>query len=196
MARHAIETGSSVLSSVENLEQSEQPDGLHDVFCLALETCKFDAAAGSLRGAEKARQDAQTAAVDEIDSAQVENYLLVLRESVPDEVAQVGRFVAQHEPAAALNDGDVAKPARNHLQRHGVPFNSVAISEPRRLELKRLLYFGFRERAFARDRPVIAVDADDGGREDAACVTRIEHERKTVAQLLDDLLRVRARRKT
>ena len=57
------------------------------------------------------------------------------------------------------------------------------------------LYLGFGKRAFAHDGPVIAGDADDGGRKDRAGVARIEYQRETVAKLFHDLLRVGAGRK-
>ena len=54
--------------------------------------------------------------------------------------------------------------------------------------MERFLNFFFGDYAFADQCPVVAVDADDGGGEDAAGVAGIEDQREAIAELLNDLL--------
>lgn len=47
--------------------------------------------------------------------------------------------------------------------------------------------FFFGDYAFADQGPVVAVDADDGGGQDAAGIAGIEDQRQAITQLLHDL---------
>jgi hypothetical protein len=125
LTRKRVESGSSILRPLKYLENCEYFCYLKDVLQARIQVGKFYPSANLRSRAIQTYQDAEAAAIDVPDFAEIEHHLLGFGQVIPDEMPQISRLFAKHKPTATLNNKDPSKRARDHLKRHDKPSSSV-----------------------------------------------------------------------
>src|SRR6185369_15514573 len=93
-------------------------------------------------GGVQRNQRSQPAAIDVSDAAQIQHNLAVLANQFLEGIAEQCRFFAEHDPAAAIDDGHTLRNPRVKFQLHGTSMVWPEPTQPKSLSLGRILRKG------------------------------------------------------
>jgi hypothetical protein len=129
LTSNRVERGSGILRPLKYLENCEYFCYLEDALQTRIQVGKFDPAADLRSRAMQTHDDAEAAAIDVADFAEIEHDLLGFGQVIPDEMTQISRLFAKYKPAATLNDKNPSKRARDHLKRHEEPLQEPHVAD-------------------------------------------------------------------
>ena len=121
LTSNRVESGSGILRPLEHLENCEYFCYLEDALQARIQVGEFNPSADLRSRAMQTYDDAEAAAIDVADFAEIEHDLLGFRQMIPDEMTQIRRLFAKYKPPATLNNKNPSKRARDHLKRHEEP---------------------------------------------------------------------------
>jgi hypothetical protein len=118
LAGSAVEASRGIFGAVEDFEDGEEAGHLQDAFEAAVEAGQLDFGSVMASGVQQAGQDAESAAVDEIDAAEIEHNFFRFGKDILHEVPKIRGFLAEHQTAPTLDNGHATEISRAHLKRH------------------------------------------------------------------------------